>query len=213
MTYVIVFTDLAHVFSPASRLPLYITKTYSVNTLYYYRELALDQMSRQYNVEDQCLMCLEVLLHKASDPRLRQTLAFSMTDARLRMNTLRGLLSSMNTSTQTGSTAGANGILKEGFQRLERETNVTLRDAIILQTIILLHQYRLGNYRIIHHYFRALDWSYEAYLLQGLLADAESTLSQCTDLLTATASHADTKTCLSPPAATPSPVADLVIDY
>lgn len=175
-----------------------------MNTLCHYRELAIEQMSHQYKVEEQCLMCLEVLLHKAYDPPLRQALAFSMTDARLRMNTLRGLLSATNTSVQAGSTAGADGILKEGFQRLERETNAAFRDAIILQTIILLHQYRLGNYRIIRHYFQALDWNYEAYLLQKLLADAEAGLKQFIDLLTTAPSSADTETNLSHPADTPS---------
>lgn len=183
-----------------------------MNTLCHYRELAIGQMSHQYNVEEQCLMCLEVLLHKAFDPGLRQTIALSMTDARLRMNTLRGLLSSMNTSAQAGGTAGADGILKEGFQRLEWETDVTLRDAIILQTIILLHQYRLGNYQIIHHYFRALDWGYEAYLVQGLLTDAKTALTQFTNLLTAEPPHTDT-----PPPSIPtiasSRTTDLVMDY
>ncbi|MGB3851983.1 MAG: DUF892 family protein [Tunicatimonas sp.] len=179
-----------------------------MTTLCYYRELAIDQVSRQYNVEKQGLMCLEALLYKAYHPPLRQALAFSMTDARLRVNTLRGLLSSMNASTQAISTAGANGILKEGFQRLEQETNIARRDAIILQTVILLHQYRLGNYRIIYHYFRALDLGYEAYLLQGLLTDAKATLNQFTDLLTAIPSEPVTS---APPAvspASPSPVTE-----
>jgi ferritin-like metal-binding protein YciE len=184
------------------------SKLIAMTTLCYYRELAIDQVSHQYSVEKQCLMCLEVLRHKAYHPPLRQALTFSMTDARLRVNTLRGLLSSMNTSTQAFSTAGANGILKEGFQRLERATNVALRDAIILQTIILLHQYRLGNYRIIHHYFRALDWGYEANLLQGLLTDAEATLHQFTDLLTTITSEPVTSARSDVSSASPSPVAE-----
>ena len=157
----------------------------AVNTPCHYRELAIDQMSHQHKVEEQCLLCLEVLLHKAYEPSLRQTIAFSMTDARLRTNTLRALLLSIGAPNRTGSTAGVNGILKEGFQRIEQETNTVRRDAIILQTIVLLHQYRLGNYRIIITYFRTLDWNYEAHLLQNLLADAEVTLSQLTELLTA----------------------------
>lgn len=156
-----------------------------MNALSHYRALATDRMAHHYKVEEQCLTCLEVLSRKADDPSLRQTIALFATDSRVLMNTLQRLLSSLDVPAEAGSTVGINGILQEGFQRLEHEPEAARRDAIILQTIILLHQYRVGNYYTILRYFRTLNWNYEAHLLRGLLTDAEATLARFTELLTA----------------------------
>ena len=193
-----------------------------MSTLCHYRNLVIHQISHQHRVEEQCVMYLRVLSNKASDLALGRSLDAAVLSARQRINILQSLLSSMNASADTGSAVGINGILREGFQQLAHEPDTMVRDAVqrsvaqrsvaqrnavqrdavqrnavqrdslILQTIISSHHYKLGYYRMILRYFQALDWEFETYVMQTLLADFEIELQQWLDQLTSEADDVST---------------------
>ena len=155
-----------------------------MNTLCHYRELVIRQVSHQYKVETQCRMYLSVLAHKADAPALKKICRTALSATRTRIKVLRGLLSSMNALSETGSVIGVNGILREGFQRIDQASDAERKDAVILQTLIASYHYKVGNYQIVLRYLQALDWEFEVHIVQSLLTDLERTVQQFLRALT-----------------------------
>jgi len=168
-----------------------------MNPLCHYREFAIQRLSLQHKIERQSQTYLDVFAHKATDPLLKQVILDAHTEAKDRLKSLESLLLSMDVIAQLGYAESTNGIVYEGLQRLGVEPDPFSRDAIILQTLILLYDYKLANYRIIIDYFQALEQEYPLYVTQSLLENEKKILYQFRKLLTADVMSSSRET--SPP--------------
>ncbi len=164
-----------------------------MNPLCHYREFAIQRLSLQHKVERQSQTYLEVFAHKATDPLLKQTILNAYAETKDRVNSIDSLLLSMNEIAQPGYPEATNGIMYEGLQRLGAESDPFTRDGIILQTLILLYEYKLGSYRIVAHYFRALEQEFALYVIQNLLKNERRILQQFSKLLTAEGTDSSSK--------------------
>jgi len=164
-----------------------------MNPLCHYREFAIQRLQLQHKVERQGQTYLQVFAHKATDERVKQAILSACENTHDRLNSLESLLFSMNEVTQPGYPEATNGIIYEGLQRLEGELDPFTRDGIILQTLIMLYEYKLGSYRITALYFQALEQEYALYVTQSLLNNEGETLQKFSNLLTADMMNSSTK--------------------
>lgn len=149
-----------------------------MNTLKNNLELATILVRQLVRAEQQCLTYLKVMAHKTDTQRLKAKVLSLLPRVQKKLQYLKQLANKLQVSPSGGATLGINGIVSEGFALSEEYPNSTIKDEIILQTVILLSHYKLGAYRILQSYLQPPGFEYEAYLAENLIDLEETTITR-----------------------------------
>lgn len=155
-------------------------------TIHQYHELALKQLGILKNSELQLTTFLEVMKNKASDSILKLLIHENRQNTRIRFRCLEKISPQEPAEFTTGPVEGINGIIKEGFDLLEKESDPVLIDAVILHILLLMSYYKLGNYHSVLLYFTPLEFKEESKLIDQAFKLEEYSLQEISDTM---ASH------------------------
>ncbi|MGD1889265.1 MAG: DUF892 family protein [Cyclobacteriaceae bacterium] len=154
-----------------------------MKTLDYTVALAGILIKQLLKAEKQCLTCWEVMAHKSNTPSLKANILGLISRVQKKIKYLEQLRAELKLDTEAATTAGVNGIVSEGFELIEKQPNPMLRDALVVQTIILTSHYKLGSYQTLQLHIEASGLEYESYIAQSLVGLEESTIQRLTKLL------------------------------
>lgn len=171
-----------------------------MKTLDYTVALAGIFIKQLLKAEQQCLTYLEVMAHKTTTAVLEANVLGLISRVQKKIKYLEQLRASLKLSAEGATTAGVNGIVSEGFELIDKQTNPVLRDALVVQTIILTSHYKLGSYRTLQQHMEASGLEYETYIAHSLVSLEEATIQRLTKLLQ---NHVNKQELYWPPVALP----------
>jgi len=154
-----------------------------MKTLEYTVSLAGILIKQLLKAEQQCLTYLEVMAHKTNTPSLEANILGLISRVQKKIKYLEQLRAELKLTAEGATTAGVNGIVSEGFELIDKQPNPVLRDALVVQTIILTSHYKLGSYRTLQLHIEASGLEYESYIAKSLVSLEESTIQRLTKLL------------------------------
>lgn len=140
------------------------------STLCSSRQSAMKLINHLHGVEKTSTLYHEVLSNKVQDRWIKSVLLEQLLPSiQKKKETLYLFLRIMDLHPQDTDTSGINGIMNECFREIEDMGNEGRVDDIILQTLVVILHYKLGNYRILLSYLQNLDIDFKVFILQEII--------------------------------------------
>lgn len=146
------------------------SRTTKKNTLCSSRQSAIKLINQLYGVEKTSILYHQVLRNKVQDGWLKNFMLKQLLPSiQKKKETLYLFSRIMDLKPQEASSLGINGIMNECFREIEDMGNEERVDDIILQTLVVILHYELGNYRILLSYLQNLDIDFKVFILQEII--------------------------------------------
>lgn len=148
-----------------------------VNSLCSSRQSAITLINNLYSMEKTNMLYHKVLAHKVGDGWLKKLFSERLLPSiQKKKDALYLIIRLMDLNHREANTLGINGIMSECFQEIEDMANEDRVDEIILQTLVSLLHYELGNYRMLLSYLRNIDIDFKVGVVKEIIRREEYNL-------------------------------------
>lgn len=146
------------------------------------QELYVEQLKDLYNAETQLVKALPKMVKAAQSEELRQGFEQHLEQTKGHVDRLEQIFSAMDESPKGKRCAGMEGLIEEGQEIIDEESNSDALDAGLIAAAQRVEHYEIAGYGTVRSYAKLLGESEAVNLLQQTLDEEKETDEKLTEL-------------------------------
>ncbi|HEX5574409.1 MAG TPA: ferritin-like domain-containing protein, partial [Gemmatimonadales bacterium] len=144
--------------------------------------LFLEELRDIYNGEKQIVKALPKMAKAAESPELQQAFTKHLKETEVQVQRLERILRDLGQAVRGKQCKGLQGILEEGKETLEKESDASVLDAALIASAQKVEHYEIASYGCLRTYAQLLGHTEAVQLLEQTLAEEEAADKKLTEL-------------------------------
>jgi ferritin-like metal-binding protein YciE len=144
--------------------------------------LFIEELRDIYNGEKQIIKALPKMAKAAGSPELRQAFTKHLKETEAQVQRLERIFQDLGQAVRGKQCKGLEGILEEGKEILEKESDESVLDAALIAAAQKVEHYEIASYGCLRTYAQLLGRTQAVKLLEQTLAEEEAADKKLTQL-------------------------------
>jgi ferritin-like metal-binding protein YciE len=144
--------------------------------------LFIEELRDIYNGEKQIIRALPKMAKAAASPELQQAFTKHLKETQGQVQRLERIFQDLGQAVRGKQCKGLEGILEEGKEILEKESDESVLDAALIAAAQKVEHYEIASYGCLRTYAQLLGQTQAVKLLEQTLAEEEATDKKLTQL-------------------------------